>query len=239
MKITIIGSSTTWTDRPMSSYCIDNKILVDCGEGTQKSYTKCGVNISDIKHIFLTHTHSDHTAAITTFLSEHIDYCTPEKKKTLTIYGGKGITRFLTDTYKLFLYPKEINIEEYINIVEITDFNQKIIIDNYEVSVTKLVHGSLEDIAYTFNNGKKKIGFSGDCTYDENLENFINNIDIGFVECCGKETTKYHLGYDKFKYFQDKYKNKVFFAIHCNDNIFLSSKELNILTPDSGDKFEF
>ena len=44
MKVSVIGCSTAWTDRPCSSYCINDTILVDCGEGTFKYYAQAQVD---------------------------------------------------------------------------------------------------------------------------------------------------------------------------------------------------
>ena len=44
MQVKVIGCSNAWTDRPTSSYCINENILVDCGEGTFKYYQKAKVD---------------------------------------------------------------------------------------------------------------------------------------------------------------------------------------------------
>ena len=92
MKITVIGCSTTWTNRATSSYCINDNILVDAGEGTLKVYEKAGVNFNNIKHIFITHLHTDH---VTTAFHHIYDIGCEVKyhnncSRELNIYGPLG-----------------------------------------------------------------------------------------------------------------------------------------------------
>ena len=74
-NVKVIGCSTAWTNRPMSSYCLDDEILIDCGEGTTKYYDKTDVNFNSIKNIFITHFHSDHFSGLTQYLCQHCLYC--------------------------------------------------------------------------------------------------------------------------------------------------------------------
>lgn len=240
MKVKVIGCSTCWTDRPTSSYCINDNILVDCGEGTFKYYKKCGVDFYGIKHIFITHFHSDHTANLIQFVAQSIIYDPPEKRKFLTIYGPKGLGKFLNTMKDLF--EEEIidkKIEDYINIVEIEDFSKTLLVEGLEVSMHKLVHGTMDNIGYVFCENKTRVGFSGDCRYDDATEQFVANTDSCFLMCCSKTSTNIHMGYDKFKMLQEKYQNKKFIATHCIDAIYNNAKELGIETTDCGDVFKF
>lgn len=240
MKVTVIGSSTSWTERPMSCYAVDTDILVDTGEGTVKLLKRNGIDFYNVKHILITHIHSDHCFGLMSFLTQHIQYNPVEKYKTLTVYGPKGLKEFLTKLLVLFVaIDDKTDIEDYVNIVEIEDFTKKLTVNNYTISVHKLNHGKLLNIAYVFDDGKQKIGFSGDCTYDENLEEFIKEIDAGFVDCAGETTSPNHLGYDKFTQIQKMYPNKRLIAIHSIDRVFLNAKELGIEVVDSGDKIDF
>lgn len=237
MEVTVIGSSISWTDRPASCYALGKDILIDCGEGTSKYLEKNGIDFLKVKHIFITHIHSDHCVSLLQFLCQHIQYNPAEKYKTLTIYGPKNFKKFLTDMASLFkvLFEND-DIEKYINIVEIDDFSKTIEIDGYTVTMHELKHGRLVDIGYVFNDGKTKFGFSGDCTYTPNLDNFVNECDVMFLECCGESTTENHLGYDWYSKFQNENLDKTFFAIHCINKVFFNAEELKINVVDTGDR---
>ena len=244
MIVKVIGCSTSWTDRPTSSYCIDNNILVDCGEGTTKYYKKNNIVLTDIRHIFITHFHSDHFSALSQFIAQEINYATEETKKRLTIYGPKGLLKnlkVLKDYYAMTgSLGKKYNIQDYINVVEITDLNTKIKVNDYIVTPYKVNHieGS-PCLAYIFNNDNTRLGFSGDTTFDKYLIKFVENVDSAFLECCSFTTSKYHLGLDKYLEITKKYNDKKFYAIHCIDKIYKNAKKHNIEVAKDGKIYEF
>lgn len=239
MQVTVIGCSTTWTDKPVSSYCINNNILVDCGEGTLKYYSKCGVNLKDINKIFITHIHGDHFLGVGAFISHVLVYESEEEKYRLTIYGPKGLLKALTVLKDTFACPNiKKNVEDYINVVELEP-NQTVFVDNFEINTIQLDHGGVVDIAYMFNEKGKTIGFSGDCTYDENTKKFVENCDVAFIDCCAEKTTKSHMGAEHLLPMQTAYPQKRLIAVHCTDEFLQKAKTLNIETTESSTKYIF
>lgn len=239
MKVKVIGSGTSWTERPTSSYCIDNHILVDCGDGTTKMYNKSGIDLEKIDTVFITHLHTDHMGGLTLFVCYLLRFELSQRKK-FTIYGPVGILEILQIMQKYFVRdPKNRILTDYINVVEIADFNQTLKVEDYNVTMTELKHGTILDIGYTFDNGTKKVSFSGDCTYNENLEKFIQKSDVIFLDCSNIETTENHLGIDNFVKLQQKYINKRFIAIHCVDNIYFNANRYGIEVNNTGDEYNF
>ena len=100
MEIKVLGCSICWTDRFMSSYCVDNHILVDCGAGTFKSFKKNKLDENAIDAIFLTHFHNDHFVDVLIYLANIIDYKEPKDYKKLTIYGPKGLIKRISSFFK-------------------------------------------------------------------------------------------------------------------------------------------
>ncbi len=235
MKVSVIGCSTTWSDRPTSSYCINDNILVDAGEGTLKYYKQAGVDFKKIEHIFVTHLHSDHTFAIINYIYNIIGCFRHGQKRVINIYGTKGITQYLKSLRDILLPDsKNIDTSEFIRIHEITDFNEKIKVDDIEVSVFKLKHGQIKDIAYVFDDKKAKVGFSGDCTYTQNLDEFVKIANILYLECCDLKTSDSHLGYDKFIEYVKENKDKTFYAVHCIDDVYYNADKLGICVAKAG-----
>ena len=177
MKVSVIGCSTAWTDRPTSSYCVNNTTLIDCGEGTLKFYKKANVNFLHIKNIFITHLHSDHTFALMEYIDQYIFYSAVKDRKSVTIYGPKGLREFLDNLKLASCEYKEIdyNLDDYFNIIEIEDFSKQIKVDNLIVYPYLFKHGKMDNISYVFDDGKVKVGFSGDITMQEGLNKFIEN----------------------------------------------------------------
>lgn len=74
LKATLLGcaGSRPTASRPLTALAvqIDSKvILIDCGEGTQVSLLKTGVNCYEVAVICLTHVHGDHTLGLPGLLS--------------------------------------------------------------------------------------------------------------------------------------------------------------------------
>ena len=72
----------------------EENILVDCGEGTQRQIRLAKLNPCKITKILITHKHGDHTFGLPGLIST---LNVSEYKKTLEIYGPKGIKKFLGD----------------------------------------------------------------------------------------------------------------------------------------------
>ena len=240
MKVTVIGCSTSWTDRPTSSYCINDNLLVDAGEGTLKFYKQCGIDFEKIEHIFITHTHSDHTFACINLIYNAIWHHNRNHDKQLYIYGPEGIEKYFKDLRDIILPEyKNIDISGFIHFCEITNFNSTLKVGDIKVRVYELQHKDLQDIAYVFDDGITKVGFSGDCTYTKNLDKFINDANVLYLECCDMTTNIKHLGYDKFIEYTRKYPNKKFWAIHCEDNVYHNADKLGISVAKSGQISEY
>ena len=239
MEVTVIGCSTTWTDKPVSSYLLNKNILIDSGEGTVKYYKKCGVNLTNINHIFVTHLHTDHFMGLSAHISQVLVYESEDKKYRLNIYGPKGLLKALKTLQTMFACPTvNKKLEDYIKVVEI-DEDKTFEVENLKVKTFKLDHGGMVDIAYVFDDGKASVGFSGDCTYTQNVENFVKNSNVSFIDCCSEKTTPSHMGADKFVYLQNKFKDKKLIAVHCTDEFLTKAKKLKIKTTYSGKKYKF
>ena len=68
------------------------RILIDCGEGTQRQIKKAGLNPCKITKIFLTHLHGDHVLGLPGLL-ETLEMS--EYARQLDIYGPKGTARHI------------------------------------------------------------------------------------------------------------------------------------------------
>lgn len=130
MNFDVIGCSTTWSVRPTSCYILDGRIMFDCGEGTGKAVTAlCGADKwKDIDHIFITHLHTDHIFCINQYLLQNINSADVVKgRDRLKIVGIKGLRDALYSIFK-FATTKKIRLEDYVDIVEITDYSKPIIV---------------------------------------------------------------------------------------------------------------
>jgi ribonuclease Z len=68
------------------------KLLVDCGEGTQRQLLRSDVGLVDVTEIFLTHFHADHFLGLPGMLKT---FALRGRDVPLTLYGPRGLTELL------------------------------------------------------------------------------------------------------------------------------------------------
>src|SRR5438093_11931855 len=66
------------------------RLLVDCGEGTQRQLQRSSVGLPDLEEIFLTHFHADHFLGLPGMLKTFA--LRGREELGLTVYGPKGVT---------------------------------------------------------------------------------------------------------------------------------------------------
>ena len=101
-KITFLGTSGSapTKDRGLSSVALQHGgivMLFDCGEGTQRQMQLFGVNISKVKHIFITHAHADHVLGLAGLLRTMSLY---HRQDPLTVYFPEGFQSVIESLIK-------------------------------------------------------------------------------------------------------------------------------------------
>ena len=83
------------------------RLLFDCGEGTQRQLLRCDVGLVELREVFLTHFHADHYLGLPGMLKT---YSLRGRELPLTIYGPRGLRDLLTSLRRVFgrlSYPLE------------------------------------------------------------------------------------------------------------------------------------
>lgn len=107
-------------------------ILVDCGEGTQRQFRKARLNPCKITRILITHLHGDHVLGLVGLLET---LSLNEYKKTLFIYGPKGIKIFFKNLQKTFRFKTKYKIK-------IEEVDGKFLeTDEFYIESKKMIHG--------------------------------------------------------------------------------------------------
>ena len=84
------------------------RLLFDCGEGTQRQLLRSTVGLVDLREIFLTHYHGDHYLGLPGMLKT---FALRDRDVPLTIYGPPGLHRLFDDLARIFgrlPYPLEL-----------------------------------------------------------------------------------------------------------------------------------
>ncbi len=187
MKIIVLGSGTFIPElnRNCSSYLIEiekEKIIFDFGRGTIDNLLKLKISLYDLKTIFISHMHTDHSSELSSFISFILN--NPDKtklKKTYFIYGSKGIKNRINKLLKAFDMHKHKNLNK-IKVVEIST-NKKIKNKNWIVDCFNAKHSPKgECLSYRLISDRKIIFYSGDSAYSKNLIKGCKNADLAILE---------------------------------------------------------
>lgn len=151
MKLTFLGTSAgkPTKERNVSALALefdqDNKwYLFDCGEGTQRQIMQSRLHTGKLDAIFITHLHGDHYYGLPGLLStKKLDMVI----NPLTIYGPKGIKKFLECTVDV----SEDNLGYILNIIEYTN-EEEFKFDKFSLKILPLVHSKDSSAFYIKEN---------------------------------------------------------------------------------------
>ena len=85
-----------------------DRLLFDCGEGTQRQLLRSSVGLVDLEQIFLSHLHADHYLGLPGLLKT---FSLRTREAPLTIYGPPGLRELLDTLRRVFgrlTYPVEL-----------------------------------------------------------------------------------------------------------------------------------
>ncbi len=236
MKFDVIGCSTSWSSRPTSCYLLDEHIMFDCGEGSTKPLVKFygSEMFMKVDYIFITHYHTDHIFAINQFLSQRIIFHPNKEQKRLTIFGIKGLKDVLVKLFS-FALKKEINMEDYVNIIEIEDFSKPIKVGEYEIMPFPLHHGDFDNCGFAIKQNNFVLGYTGDTAFDNNLLKMAKYCNALVCDVSGYENKPNHMGVEGYNELRKMFPQKTFFAVHCSDPVYFGAEKLGLNKLDSGD----
>lgn len=76
-----------------------DRVLVDCGEGTQRQLLRSDVGLVDLEDVFLTHLHADHFLGLPGMLKT---FALRGREVPVTIYGPRGARALLESLRRIF-----------------------------------------------------------------------------------------------------------------------------------------
>ncbi len=85
-----------------------DRLLFDCGEGTQRQLLRSSVGLVDLEQIFVTHFHADHYLGLPGMLKT---FALRMRETPLTIYGPPGLEELFASLKRVFgrlTYPVEL-----------------------------------------------------------------------------------------------------------------------------------
>lgn len=241
MKIKTIGTGAISVKQRSACTLIDNKILVDCGNGIVKTLLEQNVNINEIDALLITHLHGDHFLDIP-FLIMQRGFSSPENK--LHIFCPKGTTVTIDKIFNLIYsdvdWEKQKN-KANVEFMEFKNLDNKEISSGYFATSYNVEHGNFNpSYGYIIKSKNTSIGFSGDSAYCENIDEIIKNSNISILDMSFVDSRNNHMGFQDIEALIDKY-NKPIIATHMSSNVrkyALDMKIKNLIIPNDGDEFE-
>jgi ribonuclease BN (tRNA processing enzyme) len=158
--------------------------VVDCGDGVARQLVLAGVNLASLRHIFITHHHSDHNAdygnliwlAWAAGLRNRVDTWGPPPLEKMTRLffemNAYDINTRIADEGRVSLAP----------LVHVHEFTEGgVILQNESMKVTAaLVHHPpvTPAFGYRFDGRDRSIVISGDTTPSDNLVKLAQGADV-------------------------------------------------------------
>jgi ribonuclease Z len=85
-----------------------DRLLIDCGEGTQRQLMRSSIGLIELREVFLTHFHADHYLGLPGMLKT---FALRGREEPMTIYGPRGLTDLFSSLKRIFgklTYPFEL-----------------------------------------------------------------------------------------------------------------------------------
>ena len=85
-----------------------DRLLIDCGEGTQRQLLRSDIGLVDLTEVYLTHFHADHYLGLPGMLKT---FALRGREVALTVYGPRGLRDLLGALRRVFArlpYPLEV-----------------------------------------------------------------------------------------------------------------------------------
>ena len=171
------------------------RIVVDCGLGVTRGIVDQGMALADLRHIFITHLHSDHYLELGPLL--HTAWTAGLKAK-VEVWGPKG----LADYWSAFLQSMKADIDLRIEdegrpdlrgLLAIHEIEEGGVceIDGIRVSAQRNIHPPLIDtFSLRFEGAAKAVVFSGDTAFFPPLADFARGADLLIHEAMLEEAVE-------------------------------------------------
>lgn len=238
MKIKTIGTGSLSVKQKPACTLIDDKILIDCGNGIVKSLLEQDVNISQINTVLITHLHGDHILDLP-FLIMQRGF--ESSKNELNIFCPTGTINAIANIIKIAYSDIDdwtiLRDKTKTKFIEFEHLKDQEITPGYLANSYSVKHGNLTP-AYGFviKCNDKSIGFTGDSTYCEAIDTIINNSNATIIDASFVDGNTKHMGVHDIELLAQKF-SKTLITTHMSAAAReqLEQKHFtNVIVPDDG-----
>ncbi|MCL1825667.1 MAG: 3',5'-cyclic-nucleotide phosphodiesterase [Betaproteobacteria bacterium] len=172
MKLRVLGCSggIGGEDSRTSSFLVDDDVLIDCGTGVgDLSFDE----LRHISHVFVSHSHLDHIAAIPLLVDSIGEIC----QHTVTIYAPPETLHILrAHVFNWLVWPDFTAIPDrrfsYLRLQSV-EIGETLRLGERAFTALPVLH-TVPGAAWLLDSGKAQLIYSGDTTYSPELIAAIN-----------------------------------------------------------------
>lgn len=224
MELTVLGCGDAFgsNGRNHTSFLIadgDEKILIDCGASTLIRLKHEQVELESISTIFISHFHGDHYGGIPFVLI--CSLFEMPRKNPLTIVGPKGVKeRVYALQEAMYAGTSEKLVGLDLSFVEF-EHGKSISIGDKLITAWEVEHSEFSNphgIRIVWKD--KKIAFSGDTSWSDNLIPLSADTDLFICECNFLEEVSFgHLSYSELLNVHTQFSTKALWLTHMADEV--------------------
>ena len=160
----------------------DIPFVIDTGYGVTFKLKEAGIRLPTLKHIFITHHHSDHNLELGPLL---YNAWLSGLEETIHVYAPVGLKHLLQNYWESNRFDIDTRIgdegrPDIRKLVLSHEIAEGVVVSNsdFEVSAMKNIHPPVdESYAFKFKLGEKVVVFSGDTAYCPRLATFAASAD--------------------------------------------------------------
>lgn len=174
MKVRILGCSggIGGTDLRTTSMLVDHDVLIDAGTGVGELGL---AELSQIDHVFITHSHLDHIA----FLPFILDAVADLRTAPLTMYATQATQDIIrTHIFNWSIWPDFSEIPDpenpYLRFRTI-HLGETVTLDERRITALPATH-TVPAVGYLIGNGRASLAFTGDTTSNDDFWREVNAV---------------------------------------------------------------
>jgi ribonuclease BN (tRNA processing enzyme) len=186
MRLTTLGTGTIALspNRVRAGHLVECggvRMLLDCGSGVAHRLAEQQIDWWSITHIAFTHFHADHITDLPTLVFAWKYARIPGRIEPLVIVGPPG-TRALIERMAAAFGAWLIEPGFPLEIREIEEGAVAELPDGIRLSPLKVPH-TPESVAYSVEDGSRRLVYTGDTGFDERLGEWAASCDVLLCEC--------------------------------------------------------
>jgi ribonuclease BN (tRNA processing enzyme) len=192
LKLVVVGSGSCVVEqshRASSAYILeiaDKTLMIDTGTGSTRNLMQAGYSVDELDAVVNTHRHPDHISDLVPIVQDKVVRSFSQKEPDLKLYGPEGHEEYLRDRMRHEMVESPDSISEFGFDLEINEIQQvQKIFQGLKLYSIEAEHGpdGFSCLSLRFEAEGKKVVFTGDTDYNQELEEFTEDADILVTDC--------------------------------------------------------